>query len=133
MKALLAVLALVLLASCATTSVSQFQAPDGTAVKNVKCNSDATKCFAAATQSCSGEGTYRVIGSASRAGGLAADLIPGPVTWFYMTYICGPSDGRMPEFAFTGQQYVPPPSPIMVQPTTTTCATIGSNTTCRTR
>lgn len=133
MKTLFSILTVGLLAACATTSVTQFQAPDGTAVKTVKCSADATKCFAAASQSCPGEGTYRVIGSASRAGGLAADLIPGPVTWFYMTYVCGQSDGRMPEFAFTGQQYLPPPPPIMVQPTTTTCTTIGSNTTCRTR
>jgi len=100
---------------CATTGVAQYQAPDGTATKTVKCNTDSAKCFAAASQSCPGDGTYRVIGSASRAGGLLADLMPGPVTWYYMTYICGPSDGRMPDFAFTGQQYVPPPAPIKVE------------------
>lgn len=124
-----------LMTGCATTSVSQFQAPDGTPVKTVKCNSDSAKCFAAAAQSCPGEGTYRVVSSASRAGGLAADLIPGPVTWFYMTYVCGPSDGKMPEFAFTGQQYVPPAPPVVVKtaPTNTTCTAYGNSVSCNTR
>lgn len=133
MKALFSISSLCLISACATTSVNQYQAPDGTAIKTVKCSSDAAKCFAAASQSCPGEGTYRVISSASRAGGLAADLIPGPVTWYYMTYACGPSDGKMPEFAFKGQPYVPPPAPVMLQPSTTTCSTFGNNTTCRTR
>ncbi len=135
MKSLLALPLIGISAGCATTSVSQFQAPDGTASKTVKCSSDATKCFAAATQSCPGDGTYRVIGSAGRAGGLAADVLPGPVTWYYMTYVCGPSDGVMPEFKFTGQQYVPPPAPVLVRqaPTTTSCSAIGNTVTCNTR
>jgi hypothetical protein len=120
---------------CATTNVTQFQAPDGTAVKTVKCSSDATKCFNAASQSCPDEGTYKVISSASRAGGLAADILPGPVTWYYMTYVCGPSDGVMPEFKFTGQQYVPPPAPVIIRqsPTSTTCTGYGNSATCNTR
>lgn len=124
-----------LVAGCATTSVTQFQGPDGTSVKTAKCSSDPSKCFAAATQSCPGAGTYQVISSASRAGGLGADLIPGPVTWYYMSYVCGPSDGKMPSFAFTGQQYVPPPAPITVKtaPSTTTCSTYGNTTSCNTR
>lgn len=123
------------LTGCATTTVTQFSAPDGTAVKTVKCVSDQTKCFTAATQSCPGEGTYRVVSSASRAGGLAADVIPGPFTWYYMSYSCGPSDGKMPQFPFTGERYVPPPVVVQPstpsQPTTTNCTTIGNNTTCR--
>lgn len=135
MRKAASLLGLSLLGACATTNVSQYQAPDGTAIKTVKCSSDPAKCFAAATQSCAGDGRYRVISSASRAGGLAADLIPGPVTWFYMTYACGPSDGKMPEFAFTGQQYVPPPAPVIVKtaPSTTTCSTLGSTVSCNTR
>jgi hypothetical protein len=128
-----------LVAGCATTNVTQFQAPDGTTIKTVKCNSDPTKCFAAATQSCPGSGTYRVVSSESRAGGIAADLIPGPVTWYYMTYACGPSDGKLPEFRFAGQQYIPPPppapAPVVVRPapTTTNCTSIGNTVNCTTR
>jgi hypothetical protein len=135
MKSMIYLLSAALLSGCAATSVSQFQAPDGTAIKTVKCNSDSSKCFAAATQSCPGNGTYRVISSASRAGGIAADLLPGPVTWYYMTYACGPSDGNMPDFKFTGQQYIPPPAPIVVKPaqTTTNCTAIGNSVNCTTR
>jgi hypothetical protein len=66
-----------------------------------------------------------------------ADVLPGPVTWYGMTYACGPSDGRMPDFKFVGQQYVPPsppPSPIVIkqQPTTTNCTKMGDTVTCRT-
>lgn len=123
------------LSGCATTSVKQFQAPDGSAIKTVKCTSDPAKCFSAASQSCPGNGTYRVVSSESRAGGLAADILPGPVTWYYMTFSCGQSDGKMPDFKFAGQQYVPPPAPIVVKPaaTTTNCTTFGNNVNCTTR
>lgn len=125
----------VLVSACATSSVTQIRAPDGTAVLTVKCSADATKCFAAATESCPAPGTYRVLTSASRAGGIAADLMPGPVTWYYMTYVCGPSDGRMPDFAFQGQAYVPP-AVIVTQPrpaaTTTNCFKAGNTVNCTT-
>jgi hypothetical protein len=47
------------------------------------------------------EGTLRadatVVRAASHnhAGGLLADILPGPVTWYAMSYTCGPSDGRL--------------------------------------
>jgi hypothetical protein len=50
-----------------------------------------------------------VVDSYSKAGGLVADILPGPVTWYYMSYQCGKSDGRMPSFAFRGQNYQRPP------------------------
>jgi hypothetical protein len=122
-------------AGCETTSISQFQSPDGAAIKTVKCTSDPAKCFSAATQSCPGEGTYHVVSSQSRAGGIAADVIPGPVTWYYMTFVCGPSDGKMPDFKFAGQQYVPPAPPVVVKqaPTTTRCTAYGGTVNCTTR
>lgn len=129
------VLVAALSVSCSTANVSQFQAPDGTVVKSVKCNTDRTKCFAAATVSCPGGGTYRVISSESRAGGIAVDLIPGPVTWYYMTYSCGPTDGKMPDFKFAGQPYIPPPDAVEIRPapTTTNCTSFGNTLNCTTR
>lgn len=133
---LLLALQFALIAGCATTTVSEFRAPDGSRVNSVKCTSDPAKCFAMAAKSCPGEGTYRVLSSESHAGGLAADIIPGPVTWYAMTYSCGPSDGKMPDFKFAGQQYTPPasPSPVIIkqQPTTSNCTKIGDSVTCRT-
>ncbi len=126
-----------LLSGCAATSVSEFRAPDGTDIKTVKCTSDPTKCFALASQSCATDGRYRVVSSKSNAGGLVADLIPGPVTWYYMSFACGQSDGVMPDFKFVGQQYTPPPRPanpivIKQQPSTTNCTKIGNSVNCQT-
>lgn len=127
--------AAVLLAGCATTSVKEYQAPDGTSIKTVKCTSDSSKCFELASQSCSSGGSYRVISSESHAGGLVADILPGPVTWYSMTYACGPSDGKMPDFKFTGERYTPPPpsaAPVIIKqrPTTTHCTTFGNTVNC---
>jgi hypothetical protein len=116
------------LAGCAGTTVNELQAPNGSAMKNVKCNMDSQKCFVSASESCKAtDGSYRVVSSHSNAGGTLADVIPGPLTWYNMTYICGPSDGKMPEFAFKGQQYVAPPI-VMNQPSrpTTTRACLQS-------
>ena len=135
MKAL--VLCAMLVAGCASTGVSEFRTPDGSAAKSVKCSSDPAKCFAVASNSCPTEGTYRVLSSESHAGGLLADVLPGPVTWYSMSFVCGASDGKMPEFKYGGQQYVPlppPPAPIVVkqQPTTTNCTKNGNTTNCTT-
>jgi len=126
---------LAVLSACATTTVTEFQAPDGTTLKTVKCTSDPAKCYAQASQSCPDRGTYRVVASESHAGGIAADILPGPVTWYSMTFACGPSDGRLPNFAWQGPQYTPPPSapaPVLIQqkPTTTNCTRIGSSVSC---
>jgi hypothetical protein len=102
-------IALLLIAGCATTKVSDLRAPDGTNMKTVKCSSDSQKCFASAIESCKEtNGLYKVVASHSNAGGTVADLFPGPVTWYGMTYVCGASDGKMPEFQFRGQPYVAP-------------------------
>lgn len=126
-----------LLMGCGTQGAREFRAPDGSNVKSVKCTSDPHKCYESAAQSCPDGGTYRVVSSESHAGGMLADLIPGPVTWYGMTYVCGPSDGRMPDFKFQGSTYVAPPvvmqpSPARVRPSTTTCNTYGGTVTCNT-
>ncbi len=91
---------------CASTS-SSFSAPDGSTYKTIKCSQNSTECLQKASESCP-SGVYKVISSESHAGGVVADVFPGPVTWYSITYKCGPSDGKMPAFPFTGQQYTPP-------------------------
>jgi hypothetical protein len=72
--------------------------------------------------------------SHSKAGGLIADLLPGPITWYYMSYQCGKSDGKMPTFGFRGQSFQPPP--VVVAPaytprtTTTNCNRFGNSVSC---
>ena len=126
--------------ACVTPSVKEYTGPDGRSVKTVKCSKSPEKCFITASSSCSG-GTYQVVTSESHAGGLIADILPGPVTWYGMTYICGPSDGKMPYFAFKGRELTlpyPPPKPIQVevevktQPTTTRCNESRGTITCKT-
>lgn len=133
-------LAFLPLVGCASgPSVNEFRGPDGTVLRTVKCSSDPQKCMAMASSSCPGGGTYRVMSSESHAGGLVADVMPGPFTWYGMTYACGPSDGRLPDFRFQGQQYAPPP-PVVVQPrpvpmpmpTTTNCRRVGDTVNCTT-
>lgn len=128
-----------LLTGCAGTKVSTFTSPDGSSINKVKCNQDSNKCFVEASKSCNG-GSYLVLDSESHAGGLAADYLAGPVTWYSFTYKCGPSDGKMPEFRFQGQQYTPPPvihnttttnySPPINKMTTTNCNKIGDSINC---
>ena len=95
-----------LLSGCASPVISEIKAPDGTSLKNVKCNIDTQKCFVLATESCKEtKGVYKVIASHSNAGGTIADVMPGPVTWYNLTYVCGPSDGKMPNFPFRGERF----------------------------
>jgi len=123
------------LVGCASPTVTEMRAPDGTALRSVKCNIDSQRCFLAATESCMASGgTYRVISSHSNAGGTLADILPGPVTWYSMTYICGPSDGKVPTFPFRGPQYVAPPviiaTPAPRRSITTNCSRIGDTVNC---
>lgn len=92
---------------CASTSESSFSAPDGSTYKNVKCSQNSMGCLQKASTSCP-NGKYKVISSESHAGGLVADIFPGPVTWYSMTYKCGISGTEMPTFPFAGQSYTPP-------------------------
>jgi hypothetical protein len=92
--------AAVSLAACDLTSGNSFASPSGAVVNRAKCSHSSDACFQAAGATCNGP--YQVIESESHPGGTLADLMPGPVTWYSMTYQCGPSDGKMPTFALRG-------------------------------
>lgn len=120
------------LASCVEPTTSPVTGPSGAVVNTAKCSSSSEGCFKAAAKTCNG--SYQVLDSYSKAGGLVADLMPGPVTWYYMSYQCGKSDGRMPTFDFRGQSYQPPP--VIVSPaytprtSTTNCRRFGNSVSC---
>jgi len=59
-----------------------------------KCSQSPAGCYEQATRDCRG-GSYQILHSESHAGGLLADILPGPVTWYTMSYVCGPSDGKI--------------------------------------
>jgi hypothetical protein len=94
------------LAGCMETAGPAFNGPSGTPVNTAKCSYSSTGCLKQAADMC--RGPYQVLDSDSHSGGLVADVLPGPVTWYSLTYQCGPSDGKLPAFAFRGQQYIPP-------------------------
>jgi hypothetical protein len=52
-----------------------------------------------------------------------------------MTYVCGSSDGKLPDFKRGGQPYVPPPPdqaifPQLPKTTTTNCTKLGDTVRC---
>src|ERR1700730_6130908 len=84
----------------ATPSSTSFVGPSGAQIHQAKCSQSPQACYQEATKICNG--SYQVLDSESHAGGLAADVLPGPVTWYGMTFSCGASDGRLPSFVFRG-------------------------------
>lgn len=110
------------LGACAAPSTTEITAPGENRMLSSKCNTSPNGCFEQAAKQCSG--LYQVVDSYSKAGGTLADLLPGPVTWYYMTYQCGASDGRMPQFPFRGQQYTPRPTANI------SCTQLGNTTNC---
>ncbi|AUC99895.1 hypothetical protein CWS35_28985 [Bradyrhizobium sp. SK17] len=99
------------LSGCMETAGPSFNGPSGKPVSTAKCYASSAGCLQQASQACAGP--YQVLDSESHSGGLVADLMPGPVTWYTLTYQCGPSDGKMPTFAFRGQQFVDTPSVVV--------------------
>jgi len=115
---------LLLLSGCVQPTNNSFVGPTGVDTFNTKCSQSPQACFQSAAQQCSG--SYAVVDSHSNAGGFLADVIPGPVTWYNMTYICGRSNGVHPAFLFRGQQYIPPNPPSI-----TNCQRYGNNVICQ--
>jgi hypothetical protein len=98
--------------------------PSGKPLKpahRAKCSQATTGCYAQATRDCGG-GSYQILESESHAGGPLADIFPGPVTWYAMSYTCGPSDGRLAAFPFRGPRFNPP--------SITTCSQFGNTVSC---
>jgi hypothetical protein len=73
---------------------------------STKCSVSPDQCFNEAAAMCGG--SYAVVDSESHAGGLLGDSIPGPVTWYVLTYRCGPPSNRQASFPFRGPRYTPP-------------------------
>lgn len=100
-----------------SASADSFIGPSGKTVQQVKCGHSPKGCYEEAHSTC--QGPYQIIDSESHAGGLVADLLPGPVTWYSFTYVCGRSDGRLASFPFRGSPHRmianPFPAPVPAQ------------------
>ena len=117
------------LSGCFAPTNEAFVGASGSKVQTVKCSQSPQGCYQEASKVCGGP--YQVLDSDSHAGGLVADVMPGPFTWYTMTYNCGPSDGRLASFAFKGQQYVPPAQSSPSFPSTTNCQRMGNTVNCQ--
>lgn len=127
-RILIAACAAFLLPGCNATSTQPVPGPSGNLMRQAKCSMSPDGCMREAAKQC--KGTYQVLDSSSNAGGLVADILPGPVTWYRMSYQCGKTDGRMPTFAFRGQNFVPPPVVMSAptQPRIVNCTSTGTST-----
>ena len=118
------------LSGCMETAGPALNGPSGKPLSTAKCSYSSSGCLQQASQACAGP--YQVLDSESHAGGLVADILPGPVTWYTLTYQCGPSDGKMPTFAFRGQQFVDSPT-VVVSPAPVSAPPLSPSITCQSR
>lgn len=125
--------ALLLLSGCAGTK--EFRSPSGDVMHVTKCKFSEAQCFNDAFETC--KGPYEVLNGVRSTGGLLADALPGPVSWFKMTYKCGAGSNVIPEFRNDGRpvimpqmvvpQFTPPQQPA---PANVTCTKFGNSVNC---
>lgn len=108
------------LAACVEPQATSTVGPTGASFHTAKCVSSPEGCFAKANEIC--KGPYMVVDSYSKAGGTLADVIPGPIPWYYMSFQCGKSDGAMPQFPHRGPTYR--------NASTASCTRIGNTVNC---
>ncbi|MBX3222397.1 MAG: hypothetical protein KF795_17895 [Labilithrix sp.] len=100
---------LLLLVGCAGTGVRQVRSVGGEPIYKAKCQSSSADCIADARSTCS-DG-YEVLDSEAHAGGVLADALPGPVTWYVLTFQCtGFATASRPAFPFRGPTHQAPAS-----------------------
>jgi hypothetical protein len=75
----------------------------GNGVYKTKCKGAFAGCASTAREEC--KGAYAKLNEGSHAGGALADAIPGPVTWYTLTFRCG-SGGET--FASVPKSFTPP-------------------------
>ncbi len=128
-KLVMLIASMALLAGCnAGPQVKSYTGPTGEKVSTVRCTRETSPCFEKASEVCNG-GSYRVTNSYRNAGGLFADVLPGPVTWYTMSIVCGSSDSLMPTFPLRGSEPAMPAMPSVQQ---TECQQFGNTINCKT-
>ena len=125
------VVTIFLLTACAIEpQVQSYTGPTGENMSTVRCTKETSSCFEKASEVCNAE-TYRVVDSYRNSGGIFADLLPGPVTWYTLSIICGPSDGLMASFPLRGSEPAMPSMPTSTEETTI-CREVGNTIHCTT-
>lgn len=127
MRAFLFLVALLLAPVAALAdNIEQIDTPSGVTVDYVKCKRSPNKCMNEAADYC--KGSYQVIGSESHSGMLFTDTFAGAVTWYSMTFLCGVSDGQLPDFPY--QKKAEPPSTVLPPGVSAVCKAIGRGKSC---
>lgn len=111
LKFLLTTVLSVSIMGCA--GVKPYIGPDGEPLYVVKCKFDESQCFNDAAKTCNGP--YSIKSTARSTGGLLADALPGPVTWYKMMYACGIGDSVRPNFPHDGRPIVIPQPPVQTR------------------
>jgi len=81
------------LLACGRTGITPIESPrlggESSRVQyyQARCKSDVSNCFADAQSQCGSR--FTVVHQESHAGGLLADVLPGPVSWYTVTFRCG--------------------------------------------
>jgi hypothetical protein len=102
-------ISITLATGASVASAGGFTGPSGQQMYRAKCSYSPDGCYNEAANTCRGK--YQIVDSESHAGGLFADIMPGPVTYYSITYACGQSNGRMADFPFRGGTWSPPSPP----------------------
>lgn len=68
-------------------SISFAQNSSSEEIKQARCNINPDKCYEQATFNCQPK-KYQVKSTKTNLGGLFADVLPGPFTWYTITYSC---------------------------------------------
>ena len=105
MKTLI-IAACLMVSTPALADVTSFRGPAGQTVYKTTCKIDESECYQDAAAVCGK--SYQVLGSESHSGGILADLFPGPIKYYSMSFACGASDGRIAQFPHHGPYYQPP-------------------------
>lgn len=108
--------------------IDHIDAPSGITVDYTKCSRNPNRCMKAVAEYC--EGSYQVIDSESHMGTVVSDIFVGQVTWYSMTFLCGRSDGRLPDFPYRGPNAARP-SAIIPPQISTICTMLGKTRSCR--
>ena len=80
-------------------------------IHRAKCSHSPAGCYEQATRDCRG-GSYQILESESHAGGLLLDILPGPATWYTMSYVCGPAKPAQTVIRLPGWTGKRPPMPV---------------------
>ena len=78
------------LMGCAPTTTNSFVGPMGATVHTSKCSQSPNGCYQQAALVC--QGPYKVLAMHTNSGGVFADILPGPITWYNVTFSCGKSN-----------------------------------------